>query len=66
MVKSHLTYLSQVVEALLDLMIEKEDSDWLASEDLLDEENESLAVVGEGGIDRLSRALGESHLSNSC
>jgi hypothetical protein len=65
MVKSHPTFINDIVPALLNIMCEREENEtWLQGEAFDDDDNEddSLAVIGEGGIDRLSRALGSSLL----
>lgn len=62
MVRSHPTFVNDVVAALLNLMCERDDDpDWVKSEDFDDDDNESLAVTGEGDLDRIARALGQSY-----
>ena len=50
---------AKLVPALLDIIGERDDDAyWLEAEDFNDDDDDSMAVVGEGALDRLSLALG--------
>ena len=61
MTKSYPDFIQQFVKVLMQVMTEvDEDSDWLKAEVIQDDDDESMAVVAESSLDRISRALGES------
>lgn len=60
MTKLYPEFPQKLVPALLNIMGEREDDpDWLKAEDFNDDDDESMAVIGEGSLDRLSQALGK-------
>ncbi|KAL8277567.1 hypothetical protein RQP46_009999 [Phenoliferia psychrophenolica] len=60
MTKNFVEFSRKLVPTLLNLMSEQEeDPDWLFSEHFNDDDDESMSVIAEGTLDRLSQALGE-------
>lgn len=60
MTKQHTDFIRRLVPALMDVMAEvEEDSDWLTTEAIQPEDDDSIAVVAESSLDRLARALGD-------
>lgn len=64
MTKSYPEFVQQFVKVLMQVMTEvEEDSDWLKAEVIQDDEDDSIAVMAEGSLDRIARALGELYYS---